>query len=530
MKNIVVLCLLGASLILGSPVEAQVCADQEPQASLQYLRRLSLDLRGRIPSLDEYASVSTNSSVEEALLDQMVGSDEFLEQIERYHRDLLWVNVSAQQIAQVSWLIGDSLERGRGRDGIYWNVSAGRSTRYRGTRAKCLDEPARFDPRTGEILTTPDANEPNVRREGWVLVRPYWAPETEIKVCAFDAQEALEAQTPQGQMVNCKERPFSSAGCGCGPNLSWCHSRIVGTDRVVLNSMNQQLLRFTRNIVGNDLPYTEVLVGKSFEVNGPLAHYYRHQTHAGFNTLFALPDPGYAVPELSFTETNQWQTVTRSEKHSGVLTSPAFLTKFASNRGRANRFFEAFTCTSYAPPPGGLAPSDDPCHQEPDLTERCGCKFCHTSLEPAAAHWGRFSESGIAELNLQQFPKERPECTTPRGANSAYCRRFYITETLHEKEQPYLGMLQSYLFADALSEANIEQGPQALARKSIDSGAFARCTVNRMWTYFMGRAPEQADQQSIEKLSQEFISGNYKIKSLVKSIVTRPEYIKAGRF
>ncbi len=196
MKNIVVLCLLGASLILSNPAEAQVCADQEPQASLQYLRRLSLDLRGRIPSLDEYASVSTNSSVEEALLDQMIGSDEFLEQIERYHRDLLWVNVSAQQIAQVSWLIGDSLERGRGRDGIYWNVSAGRSTRYRGTRAKCLDEPARFDPRTGEIITTPDANDPNVRREGWVLVRPYWAPETEIKVCAFDAQEALEAQTP----------------------------------------------------------------------------------------------------------------------------------------------------------------------------------------------------------------------------------------------------------------------------------------------------------------------------------------------
>ncbi|MEZ4464964.1 MAG: hypothetical protein R3F43_10810 [bacterium] len=55
----------------------------------------------------------------------------------------------------------------------------------RGGLVPCKDEPAEWDA-DGELVFEdfPDGT----RREGWVWVEPYWAPGTQVKVCALEAR------------------------------------------------------------------------------------------------------------------------------------------------------------------------------------------------------------------------------------------------------------------------------------------------------------------------------------------------------
>jgi hypothetical protein len=325
-------------LVLSIPAaaEAQVCAGDDVQANLQYLRRLSLDLRGRLPSVEELTAVVTGGSLDPALIDQMIASEEMVEQLRAYHRDLLWTNVLDRRISRNVWQLRSPNQRNGGP--AYYIPAAQRSILYRGAQTSCLDEPARFDA-NGAILTTVDPNNASIRREGWVEVAPYWAPDTTIRVCAFDAQDEMQAQDQGGRTVNCS-RQTNARGCGCGPNLRWCQSQGDGTTREILESMNEQLLRFTDDVVRNDRPYTDVLLAKDMEINGPIAFWLRNQSQTAGNLLYAGPQQNYQVPNLPFGAA--WQAVDRGARHAGVLSMPGYLVKFQSNRGRANRFYNAF--------------------------------------------------------------------------------------------------------------------------------------------------------------------------------------------
>src|SRR5262249_17002908 len=152
---------------------AQTCEAGTPQDELQYLRRLSLDLRGRVPSFDELTNVVNTGAVDPALVDQMIASPDFVARMRGIHRDLLWTNIPGQRLAGNTW--GLRAPSGRYPAPAYYMGANGRSSRYRGAQTFCLDEPARFDSVTGEILTTPDPMDSSIQREGWVEVHPYWA-------------------------------------------------------------------------------------------------------------------------------------------------------------------------------------------------------------------------------------------------------------------------------------------------------------------------------------------------------------------
>jgi hypothetical protein len=100
-----------------------------------------------------------------------------------------------------------------------------------------------------------------------------------------------------------------------------------------------------------------------------------------------------------------------------------------------------------------------------------------------------------------------------------------MTEATHPDEEPFLGMLMPYVFADEAMVENIEAGPLPLAEQAIEGGEFAQCTTRKMWENFMGREALAEDQPTIEALAEEFIADNYSLKSLVLKIVTRPEYV-----
>ena len=76
------------------PMESQenLCISRTAD-STQYLRQLSFDLRGRSPSIDELTSASLANDVPDALIDQMLSSDEFLGQVRTWHRAMLWPNI-----------------------------------------------------------------------------------------------------------------------------------------------------------------------------------------------------------------------------------------------------------------------------------------------------------------------------------------------------------------------------------------------------------------------------------------------------
>ena len=511
-------------LILGTATgaPAQVCEGDDVQSQLQYLRRLSLDLRGRVPDLEELSSVVTNRAVDPAIIDAMLTSEDFLHQLREHHTDLLWTNVNAQRLSGAAW---DLRTAGRGAETL-WFLGT-RAISYRGAQVPCLAEPATFDAE-GRPVTTADPSDARIQREGYVEVEPYWAPGTRVRVCAFDAQENLQGTTPRGP-VDCNRAVAPE--CGCGPNLSWCQARPAGTPLAITESMNEQLLRYLERLVREDRPYTDAILGEDMDINGPLSHWLRHQTLTGGGLLVAGPEQNHPVPELPFAEADTWQTVERGARHAGVLTMPGYLVKFASNRGRANRFYEAFLCTSFESNEP-IPPATDPCHAEPDLTQRCGCKGCHTAVEPAAAHWGRWAEAGVLAMNEDLFPTVNPACATAQGARAQACQLFYFTQadvTVPEVEDAYVGTLRAYVYADEARIVNIEAGPARLAQQAVDSGAFARCTVDRLWTRLLGRAPASAEAELVEAMADDFADGGYRLPALVHALVTRPEYVEAGR-
>jgi len=514
--------LVGLSL-LPSPALAQTCEPAPLQTQLQYLRRLSLDLRGRLPDVQELESVVTNEQVDPAIVDAMLESPDFLHQMRTHHRDLLWTNVTSQRLSNVAW---DLRPFGRGAQAI-WYVR-NRALNYRGGQVPCLDEPARFDPSTNEILTTADAADPRVQREGYVQVQPYWAPATTIKVCAFDAQDQLEALNPRGGApVSCDRSPVAT--CGCGPNLQWCQAQSAGTQRRITESMNEQLMRAIDGVIQGDRPYSDLILAKDAQINGPLAHWLRHQSQTGGNVLLSAPIQNHPIPELSYEAATTWQSVQRQTRHAGVLTMPAYLLKFASNRGRAHRFYNAFLCQDFESNEP-IPPSTDTCHLQSDLTKRCGCKGCHLALEPAAAHWGRWAEAGLLPLNEDLFPRYSPNCADPRRAESAICRLFYFTA--NDVADPavdsaYIGQLKAYVYADTTREMNIEAGPEHIAQQAVDTGAFAKCTAQRMWQLLLARAPSEAEAELMDTLATEFQGSGAHLKDLVRTIVTRPEYMQA---
>lgn len=515
---------LALALLAAPEASAQVCEEADVQTQLQYLRRLSLDLRGRLPSFDELSSVVTNGEVDPAIVRSMLDSEDFVQRMRAHHRDLLWTNVQDQRLTNAVWLLRTA---GRG-PAARWYVPT-RGPLYRGDVTPCLDEPARFGPE-GEILTTPDPRDPDVRREGWVEVTPYWAPDATIRVCAFDAQSSLQGTNPRGgASVDCRRQP--ALGCGCGPELQWCQALPAGTLQTITASMNEQLLRFVDDVIREDRPYSDVLLAKDLEIDGPLAHWLRHQSQTGGTVLISGPEQNHPLPELAYAD-RTWTTVERGARHAGVLTMPGFLLKFASNRGRANRFYEAFLCQHFESSEP-IPPATDPCHEEPDLTKRCGCKGCHLAVEPAAAYWGRWTEAGLLPMNGDTFPRVNPTCADPRGARSPLCRLFYFTEadvTAPESEAEWVGSLRSYVFADEARAANIEAGPEALARQAVESGAFARCTVDRMWRLFMARPPAPEEAETVEALAQALSEDGLRLRGLVEQLVTRSEYVEAGRF
>lgn len=503
------------------------------------LRAISLDIRGKLPSFEELqdlkaifesrvselqAELETTVlseeqvlALEEELLESTIEdwlhTPDFAKQATRLYHGVLWNNISNLNLYNNRVMLGPT-------NAIYWRNDA--STMYRGARVRCADEPAQFD-ENGDIITK---NVGGNQLEGWVEVNPYWAPNTLVKVCAFDAQATTF--TDDGKDCRTLAGQQQSTQCGCGPNLMYCATNEVKNQ--VLKDFAKSLdLAIEKVFSAQDHHFLDLLDHQTMFINGPLGYFFKH--HVGLSRYTQAPSivsPNAINTTIPYTAVDQWYEVGLPAYYSGVLTHPAFLLRFQTNRARGSRFYDAFLCSPFQPPEGGLPVADEANIRNPDLQLRDGCKYCHALLEPTASYWGRWTEQGSAFLTPNQYPKNRADCDTcaRTGANcSAECRSFYLTQPLNDMERNYLGVFKPYTFRRSEHEINVEQGPKLLVYQTIADQRLPECTARRTVEWLIGaKLTHQDDIQWIKDLGVDFARNGFDYAYLVKQIVKNKRY------
>lgn len=522
---------VGAAIML-TPASAEcldpaLCRPQQTRLDDDgYLRALSLDLRGVVPSPEEHARAQTEGV--DALVDEWLRTEAFQARVVRRHRELLWPNISnVTRLYHFRRNLGNSTVDGSGSPRVWHQSTSATREAYRGDNTLgCRDEPATFAA-DGSIET--DAR----GREGYVMVAPYWDPSTEIKVCAFDAQE--EPVSPSGS--DCSGRAaIGDPGCGCGPNLRWCGTTAVRND--VLDAFAEELERRVAAHVAADEPYHELLTSRRAFVNGPLTYYWRHHKDIYNNVQLVpaaldvdgLPETDIEGGAVAFADETRWTEVELPEEHSGLLTHPVFLLRFQTNRARANRFYDAFLCEPFQPPEGGIPLDDEVAQSQPDVQQRPGCNYCHAILEPAAAHWGRWTQQGGGFLEPGLYPEFREECRdcgVGLEPCSDLCRFNYVTRALSPEEEPYLGRLRAFEFLREEHRPNVEAGPAALVRRGLADGRFTACSVRRTAEWLLARPLREEEEDWAREITAEFLDGDFRYRELVRAIVTSDTYRRA---
>ncbi|HJK92816.1 MAG TPA: hypothetical protein RMH85_05545 [Polyangiaceae bacterium LLY-WYZ-15_(1-7)] len=511
-----------------SPTE---CAPTEEVDRYRLLRSLSLDLLGRIPTVAEYQLLDTVEEIDEPTLRALLASEEHFAQVRQYHRALLWGSLDGVN----SLAAGQRRLRLRRGPNIWRNPNA-RAT-YRGRNdVDCLDQPqTEWDERGVPVpirtFAGMNCRGGSCRQEGYVMVAPYWAPDTRIKVCAYDAQ--ANAMGTDGQPCDVYN---PNLACGCGPNLRQCSpGPNTAADRAMREALTEEPARLFEHIVRQGRSYFDAFTTNETLVNGASVHYYRHMSGVDVLSRGAVTyDPAMGeLPDLDFRDQEDWRVVEREEAHAGVLTTYGFLMRFGSNRGRANRFYTAFRCEPFMPPAEGLPEEveEDP---SPNLRERTGCAGCHQTLEVAAAAWGRWRASttfGLlrpVEVDMMGARAECAACDTAGGTRcSAFCNSYFITADNGHPEElaTWRGFPQARAWLEESEATIIEAGPEALVDEPMERQKVASCTVRNLAEHYLGRELSETELlEWVPALRREFEASDYDFTELTYAIVSSEPY------
>jgi len=536
------LATLGTTLLLGALAPApshaaspEHCAPTVDMDPLQLLRQISLDIRGHVPTYEEYEWVRGAEDPEaaaEGLIDEMLRSDDYFATIREYHQARLWGTLDRSLVPNMF-----PVQRGVAplASGI-WRIGNMRRA-YRGDTIDCLDQAqTEFDaqgrPIPIQTYASPSCVGGTCRREGWVMVEPYWAPGTEVKVCAYDAQEAVTGKNG----VACSSYHTNDELCGCGPNLEHCGPENAGMENQrVRDALAEEPARIFQWVVQEKRSYLEAFTTHTTFMNGIVAHYYRHNsdtaapTAGGAISYDSAIDPE-AVPELAYDDPETWVPVEREGAHAGAFTTLGYLVRFASNRARANRFFTAFYCDPFVPQQDGLPPEE--ASPSPNLRERNGCADCHQELEPAAAHWARWRTGGTygwLSPEAMSFDTPRADCVCGGEglpACSAFCSTYFVTAANSGDEEfgAYQGLPRAAAWLERNDHAGVEAGPVGLIDTDVERDQIAQCAVKSFGEHLLGRELEADDLSWLQGHVEAFEESGYDYSAMVRRLVLDEKY------
>ncbi|MAA79594.1 MAG: hypothetical protein CL916_10075 [Deltaproteobacteria bacterium] len=473
-----------------------------------YVRSASLDIRGHVPTIDEILSLEESEELSDNTLDEWLNSLAFEERVIDYHKELFWNKLSTQVI-QRRRLVRIS--------NIYYSPSK-RST-YRGNRTHCGDFEANYDS-NGQLIT--QELEDGSIQEGWVYATPYWAPDSSIKLCAFDAQEA-DFSASSGVACDSLDG-HKEVDCGCGPNVQWCFDNNLRSD--FTDSVAKEVEERVRKMLKENMSYDQFLVQPFAQVNGPMVHYFKYIYI--FDDKFQPYVDIENLPDLAYSDKDAWLDVETPDSAQGIFSSAAWLLRHQTNRGRANRLYGAFLCSEFIPVEGkieGLTGTELP---SPDLSRREGCVDCHARLEPMAAYWARWGEASQNYIDPISLPSYSEECATCLQSNtcSTNCKNNYIVSASHPDETPYIGWLRSVAFLSETERFNSELGPSEWIYQSMADGSLAQCAASNTSRWLLGWNKEEQIQQdvAVRNYAMEFENSGYSFRSLVRTIIKSPSY------
>lgn len=286
----------------------------------------------------------------------------------------------------------------------------------------------------------------------------------------------------------------------CGSDLSRCFikynnaneakssefgaTEIFDSSVAIVKSLSRQSAGLAASVVVAGYPYTKVLEPGLTAIDGAVAHLYRQGQHFDL-TKMSIPGRVLDISNSTKLSHTHYQLVytgaNSGSEQGGVLSSFGWLRRYEKNRSRANQLYQRLLCRQFTASLPRVFPQDPG-----NLRTTPGCMGCHSTLDPLADFFKVWGEGG----GLYAGP----------GST--------VTSSFGGKDGATLSDL-----------ANIIRG----------DNAFGTCTVEKAWSWLMGRDFYHAEADLRAALTSYFVTTNYNFKELVYAIVTHSAFVEGQR-
>ncbi|RYZ55072.1 MAG: DUF1585 domain-containing protein, partial [Proteobacteria bacterium] len=278
----------------------------------------------------------------------------------------------------------------------------------------------------------------------------------------------------------------------CGPMLKNCTLNDASGSDVYMDGVNKDMSMeagyIIAHTVAEDKPFGEILTTSKTVMTGRYAHFMGQWF--GKNLWGNYPGGSIAdkdsatFAKASVLDQKHYWVERGGDLNAGLLTTPIYHAITNGRRAKANRAYETFLCRKFTVPEGAQA---DPSDSNPDLTKRAYCAYCHRSLEPMAAFFNRWPDTG--------------------STNFAYDSNKAINDT-------------------GRFNGDTGTGAAALGQIMAQSDEFQDCSMKRAFEFANGRKMtevELVNHGADYKSTLE--SSNMNLRTLIKKLVLSPEFL-----
>lgn len=257
----------------------------------------------------------------------------------------------------------------------------------------------------------------------------------------------------------------------------------------VARAVGDEAVKLVERIVADDLPYSELVLADYTMANPVLA---------------AALDLDYPAGQTGWEQARY----TDGRPHAGVLTMTSFWLRYPSmggnaNRHRANAVSRTLLCDDYLARPIVLnraAVDQLTISPEEAISTNASCQSCHSTLDPLSAHFFGFFIPDDEEFT------EDPLVYRP------------------EREQGWRDYANRPPAYYGLPTAHVVELAEAIA---VDS-RFHDCAVQTVFQGLTQRTISDLDWEELAPHRAAFLDGELRVRPLVRSVVTSPEYLAAA--
>lgn len=263
----------------------------------------------------------------------------------------------------------------------------------------------------------------------------------------------------------------------CGANLQNCYIERGEWVEAVNEAISLEPAAIIGKTIQDERKFREVLTGKRGAVNFALKDFLSSKNKGKLllnNTPGGYGDIDKVRGLPKDYKVFSWVNHTNGFG-SGVASTVAFQRATNGRRAKVNKLMQTFMCSEFSVPDGSVFAPDD----NPDLTKRNFCAYCHRTLEPMAKLYGKWPALGTVE---------------------------YLFDPSSDSKGQFLGKTGN--------------SQDDLNKIIADSKAFKGCSVARGFNLIFGRNMSNSEMRNVAPdLIKEFESSE-NLWSVMKKIIT----------